>query len=82
MNIPCTQEPVLSAREAAAATLVCVFWGYTFSGKYTLALFASLFPGCRHTEQPYFPLYCLAQSTAAFAGRSKTPITSLARMVE
>ena len=58
-----------------------VLCGNTLSGKYTRALFDNLSPGYRHEEHPNFPLNCLQQRTAAFAGRSKIPITSLARIV-
>ena len=34
---------------------------------------------CTNSTAIYSPLYCLAQSTGALAGKSKTPVTNLAR---
>ena len=75
---PRTGDPIRSASLAADNTDAWVL----MAGRYTLARFASRLPGCSHTVQPYVPLNCSTQTALAFAGRSKIPMTSLARIID
>ena len=71
LRIPCIQDHVLSASVAEATTQACVLCEKTLSGKYIRALFDNLFPGCKHTEQPNFPLNCLTAGNQKTNGKSK-----------